>query len=319
MKIPKISCIVPVYNIEKYVARCLDSLINQTFKDIEIIVINDGSTDNSLAIIKEYAKKDQRIKFLTTVNQGLSVSRNQGLQLAQGEYIHFIDGDDSISLKAYESLDQECNFLDNKPLDVIIFDYYKVYEGGEKTLKTNKKINQGFYGTYEDKLKILSSGVVAWNKIYKRDFLKQHNSSFHPSIIYEDLPFFWKNIILSNNIFYSKLALYLYYQNKNSIMNSSLNYNKSKHIIKSMELVKEYLINTNNFNAYKNLFVPKLLKTFSKFFDQTKNNKRQLFLEMQKSLAWIDLKSYKKILGNLKYIKYSCLMRCNYILYRLFF
>ena len=101
---PKISVIVPVYNVEKYLARCLDSIINQTLADIEIICINDGSTDNSLEILNDYAKKDSRIKIIDQTNAGLSCARNAGMQIAQGEYIGFVDSDDWIDLDFYEKL-----------------------------------------------------------------------------------------------------------------------------------------------------------------------------------------------------------------------
>ena len=91
---PKISVIIPIYNVEKYLRQCLDSVVNQTIKDIEIICINDGSTDNSQAILNEYAKKDERFVVINQVNQGLSVARNNGLNSATGKYVAFIDSDD---------------------------------------------------------------------------------------------------------------------------------------------------------------------------------------------------------------------------------
>ena len=100
----KISIIVPVYNVEKYLERCLDSLINQTLKDIEIICINDGSTDNSSEILKEYAKKDSRIIIINQNNQGISVARNNGMNKAKGKYIGFVDSDDWVDLDFFEKL-----------------------------------------------------------------------------------------------------------------------------------------------------------------------------------------------------------------------
>ena len=101
---PKISVIVPVYKVEKFLPKCLESLINQTLKDIEIICINDGSPDNSLKILEEYAKKDSRIKIINQKNAGPSVARNNGMSAASGEYIGFVDSDDWIDLDFYEKL-----------------------------------------------------------------------------------------------------------------------------------------------------------------------------------------------------------------------
>lgn len=95
---PKVSIIVPVYNVEKYLAKCLDSLVNQTLKDIEIICINDGSTDNSLEILNTYAQKDSRITIIDKKNEGVSAARNTGLNISKGEYIMFVDSDDYLEL-----------------------------------------------------------------------------------------------------------------------------------------------------------------------------------------------------------------------------
>ena len=99
-----ISVIIPVYNVEKYLGRCLDSVVNQTFTDIEIICINDGSSDNSLEILKRYAQRDRRIKIFTQENSGLSASRNVGMKYASGDYIYFIDSDDYLVKTAFEEL-----------------------------------------------------------------------------------------------------------------------------------------------------------------------------------------------------------------------
>ena len=100
----KISIIVPVYNVEKYLPECLESLIHQTLKDIEIICINDGSTDNSLSILKDYAKKDSRIRIINKENWGISAARNSGINTAMGDFLSFIDSDDWIDLDFFENL-----------------------------------------------------------------------------------------------------------------------------------------------------------------------------------------------------------------------
>jgi glycosyltransferase involved in cell wall biosynthesis len=98
---PKVSIVIPVYNVEKYLRQCLDSVVNQTLKDIEIICVNDGSTDNSLQILEEYANKDDRIKIINKDNGGLSSARNAGLEIATGVYIGFVDSDDYIEIETY--------------------------------------------------------------------------------------------------------------------------------------------------------------------------------------------------------------------------
>ena len=119
----KISIIVPVYNTEKYLGVCLDSLISQTYKDIEIICVDDGSTDNSLQILNDYAAKDSRIKILTQKNQGPSVARNLGLEKAKGEYITFVDSDDWVSIDMCEKIYSKA--IDTNA-DLVLFPHSRV-------------------------------------------------------------------------------------------------------------------------------------------------------------------------------------------------
>ena len=122
-----ISIIVPIYNSEKYLKKCIDSIINQTKKELEIILINDGSTDNSEKIIKEY--KDKRIKYIKNTNQGIGTTRNQGIKEATGKYLMFIDSDDYIENNACELL---YNKAEKDNLDMVVCDFYREKEDGEK-------------------------------------------------------------------------------------------------------------------------------------------------------------------------------------------
>ena len=125
-KVPKISIIIPIYNMEKYLNECLDSVISQTLKDIEIICINDGSIDNSLAILKEYEKKDKRIKVISHNNKGVSATKNEGLKITTGEYIIFVAPDDFLDLNIYEKCIE--SILEYKH-DILVyqihFEYFK--------------------------------------------------------------------------------------------------------------------------------------------------------------------------------------------------
>ena len=179
----KVSVIVPVYNVEKYLKDCLDSVVNQTLEDIEIICVNDGSTDNSLAILEDYAEKDSRIKIITQENKGLGGARNTGLYHANGEYISFIDSDDWIELNTFEEL---YNMSKNLDLDMLMFQM-KVFniETGEfieDQYNNIDSIDDSFIGTvfnYKDVFDVLfkipHSSV---NKLYKHSFLKKVNFKF---------------------------------------------------------------------------------------------------------------------------------------------
>ena len=132
----KISVVIPVYNIEDYLSECLDSIVNQSLEDIEIICVNDGSTDGSLDILKEYESKDSRVKIISQENKGIGNARNTALEYAKGEYVYFIDGDDTLELDALERL-YDLNI--EKNADFIIF---KISNFNEET---GERINDEYY------------------------------------------------------------------------------------------------------------------------------------------------------------------------------
>ena len=204
-----ISVIVPVYNVEKYLKRCLDSIINQTYDKLEIICVNDGSTDNSLEILKGYKVKDSRIKIITQENQGLSEARNAGLKIASGEYISFIDSDDWIDGYYYESMIAKI-YSSNAD---IVFASMKSMKGNEIVINTNKKqIVNKFY----QKVRLLHNGSVC-DKVIKRELFVKNDISFIKGRYFEDnivllqLAFFSKKLVTDNAVSYN------YFFNPNSI------------------------------------------------------------------------------------------------------
>lgn len=175
-----VSIIVPVYNVELYIKKALDSLINQTFKDIEIICVNDGSTDNSYEIMKEYANKDSRIVCLNQENQGVSIARNSGLNVAKGTYIMFADPDDWLELDAVE---QAYNAIIEQNVDVLRFGYYCYVNETEKYKKRVVKIFEDTEYTDPIQLKDLRSFVACiWDKIYKKEFIVKNQIKFPQGI-----------------------------------------------------------------------------------------------------------------------------------------
>lgn len=179
----KISVIVPIYNMEKYLEKCLDSLVNQTLKNIEIIAINDGSKDNSINILKKYEKQYKNIKVYDNENQGISKTRNFGIEKATGKYISFIDSDDYVDEKMFEIMYQKAEKDD---LDIVVCDYYNYYENSGKLEKfkiadfQNTTIN-------ENKELIFQINPSPWNKIYRRELFINNNYRFPINIKYEDL------------------------------------------------------------------------------------------------------------------------------------
>ena len=172
---PKVSIIVPVYNVEQYLEKCLDSLVNQTLEDIEIIVINDGSPDHSQDIIDRYAKKYRQIRSVIKENGGISSVRNHGIKVASGEYIGFVDGDDYAELNMFETL---YHLAKENDANVACCGYYLTYEDRDVAMKeyhyqNTREMLTRFYG-------------VLWDKIYKREFVQKMDFCFPEKRRFED-------------------------------------------------------------------------------------------------------------------------------------
>ena len=180
----KVSVIIPVYNVEKYLEECLQSICNQTLKDIEIICINDGSTDKSGQILKDFAKKDKRIVLIEQKNQGVSIARNNGLKAAKGEYIGFVDSDDWIDPDFYEKLYKTAQKFD---ADIALAghkSYTDEKSGKEKiTVKYNK---EKVITNFNKKIKSLELCVAVWDKIYKPNLILENQIWFPEGRTYED-------------------------------------------------------------------------------------------------------------------------------------
>ncbi len=209
MNKPAISIIIPVYNVEKYLGRCLDSVLAQKYQNFEAICINDGSTDNSLKILEEYAKKDSRIKIFSQKNQGLSVTRNNGLQKASGDYICFVDSDDYI----------EPNFLSDlydaikaNNADIIATNIKYIKGARERCKKNKRKI----YSSFTDKIESLEHGSC-WNKIYKTEFIRKNRLTFPQGVYWEDNLFTIQAYFFSSKILTINGACYCYVSNPQSI------------------------------------------------------------------------------------------------------
>lgn len=164
---PKVSTIVPVYNAEKYISKCLDSLINQTLKDIEIICVDDYSTDNSLAILQDYASKDSRIKIIAfETKQNAAIARNKGLEVATGEFLGFVDSDDYIDLDFYEKLYHKAKETD---ADIVKAETLIInLDGKQKKSDINEQIAQ-------NKMNFVSEW---WSAIYKHSMIKERKVQF---------------------------------------------------------------------------------------------------------------------------------------------
>lgn len=233
----KISVIIPVFNSSLYLDHCLSTVVNQTLKDIEIILIDDGSTDNSLSIIKGYAKKYSNIKYISKANEGQAIARNLGIQMASGEFIAFVDSDDYIELDMLEEL---YNVAKLKSSDIVVCDYVEEY--------SNKNIEKK--SLYIEADNIIKSYIICaagpWSKIIKSDILKKNNIKFLEKNIYEDLAIIPTLALYTSKISYCPKILYHYLIRLNSTMNQT-KYNKK---LESIFNVMDVLYNKFNGKGY---------------------------------------------------------------------
>lgn len=219
---PRLSIIVPIYNVEKYLSRCIESILNQTFKDFELILVNDGSTDNCKEICEKYKRMDSRIIVANKKNGGLSSARNLGIDISKGDYIGFVDSDDFIDVHMYEILLNTINAYDS---DIVICDYYKVNEYDikkyEKMKSNNKDIKVENINNIDVIERIITRDikiVVAWNKIYKRSLFD--NLRYKEGVICEDEFLAHRIFYKCNKVSIINQKLYYYIQRKGSIINS---------------------------------------------------------------------------------------------------
>lgn len=264
----KVSVIIPVYNAEKYLVECLDSIVHQTLSDIEIICVNDGSADNSLSILEFYSQKDSRIKIINQKNSGPGVARNTGINSAKGEYIFFVDSDDTIFPETLEKMYNKASLLD---LDICVCRSYE-YNIETKTqslipLGTKLPLKEVFSSLDVNESIFLLFGGWPWDKLYRTALIKDNNIAFPNLKNSEDTYFVYIALILSNRISILKDFLIMHK------MNISTSVSKTREsdfdaFIKSMDLLRQDLLKFNKWNLFKKGFISYFM-TFANWHLQT--------------------------------------------------
>ena len=224
--IPAVSVIIPVYNVEKYLAQCLDSVLTQDFEDIEIICVDDGSPDRSIDILLDYAARDSRVRIIRRENGGLSAARNTGLDSAKGKYVYFLDSDDMLAPNALVQLTERA---ERDALDVLYFDSQTIYESEEIRLKHGKLgDNSDRSGDYPGVM--TGRGMFAAmmghgdycpqvpRQLFRRGFLEETGIRFYEGIIHEDELFTFLTALQAQRAGYMKAALFLRRVRDDSIM-----------------------------------------------------------------------------------------------------
>lgn len=253
----KVSVIIPVFNNEQYLKECLDSICNQTLSDIEIICVNDGSEDNSLQIIEEYKQKDNRIILINQDNMGQSSARNNGLKIATGEYIGFVDSDDYIDKDFYEKLYNSAalNNLDMAVAGIVRF------KGIRRRCMLNFDDNILEYN-FNKKMKIcrIPRQCYTVNKIYKRETLLENNLFFKEGMYYEDIGFTIRALYFLNGLITVPGTYYNYRKNYNSIV-KTISDKKNQDMLNArkdmLEFAKEHNI---EFKHCPNAYITKMTK-----------------------------------------------------------
>ena len=221
----KLSVILPVYNVEKYIDNCLYKLVNQTIDDYEIIIIIDGSQDGSIDIVKKYKEKyPDLIKIYETENKGASAARNFGLEKSNGEFIGFVDSDDWVKITMFEKM---YNYAVKNKCDIVVCDYCKVIGQiqNEVILDINNEDNIGD--------KVIKSRPYAWNKLYRKSVFQKYKLKFPEGIIFEDICTIYPLLLQVNKIGYINERLYYYNIRTNSVMS-----NKKREDLKMLEVLK---------------------------------------------------------------------------------
>lgn len=289
LKAPKISVIIPIYNMEQYLNECLDSVISQTLKDIEIICINDGSIDNSLKILKEYEKKDKRIKIINQENSGVAIARNHGIDISKGEFIAFLDSDDKyINSNALESLYNAA--VKNKVL--ISGGNSNKYINEKKVEKLDHFEKEGIV-YYTD----FQKPYYFWKYIYNSTFIKKNKIYFPNYSRFQD-PIFFIKAMNEAKYFYALPQDVHYYRASDTIM--KMNEKKIIDTLKGMLDILKYS-DKNNLNILFNNIVNKfnhqyIIKMIKKFI-----NNKEVKNQIVEIIRYINLNKIKRINKNFKF------------------
>lgn len=296
MKNIKVSIIVPVYNVENYLRQCLDSVLNQTLKEIEVICVNDGSTDNSKQILEAYRKKDSRIKIINKKNAGQGAARNRGIEYAKGEYIGFVDSDDWIDINMFEKLYKNAKFNNS---DIVMCPILLINEtdgnlNREIPYFDLKCFDEGFddcvFNYKQTKNFIHDITVNVYNKIFRREFINNINARFPEGLIFEDVPFFYQTYLGARRI--SLIRDYLYFHRVNR-PSSTIALVDKRHfdIIKIQNIMIEHFSALPNFEEFKiELLNKKIFRITRRYFEFDNNHRKEFFKLIKHEFKKMNLK-----------------------------
>lgn len=244
----KISVIVPIYNIEQYLEKCLYSILDQTFESYEVILVEDGSTDNSKEIAERFVElHSDKFKLVCQENRGLSGARNTGMLYATGEYVCFIDSDDTVAPTYLEVLYQQAKYTG---AELVVCAFHSVDENGNSIKTYREDLVSGQVYNLHDEKKVFLIQNAAWNKLYKREVIVDNNLQFTEGAWYEDLRFTKKYLLLAQRIVYCDQVLYNYLQRAGSIM-SNMGSKRNAEILDALEEVAFFYKENGVYEEFK--------------------------------------------------------------------
>ncbi len=309
MSIPRVSVLVPICNVEKYLYQCLESLVNQTLKDIEIICINDGSTDSSLSIINDFAKNDKRIVIVDKPNSGYGDSMNCGLRIAKGEYIGIVESDDFVDRDMFEQLYE---LTSNGSIDIVRSNYYKYWhdKGDAESFHAESSNYEKIIDFTQEK-ELLMIPPAIWSAIYRKGFLVDNKINFLPTpgASYQDTSFFIKTLFMAKKVIYTE-SRYLHYRQDNAFSS-----------VKQCALAKALFVHTEfdeadqylkrfpeRYALVENIYNTKKLKTFLWNLCRVDDKKGYLKIMLEASRDILNTNNYdKRYFTELEHIILKCL------------
>ncbi|MBE6504801.1 MAG: glycosyltransferase [Methanobrevibacter millerae] len=301
----KVSVVIAVYNVENYLKKCLDSVINQTLEDIEIICVDDGSTDNSPNILNDYKNSDNRIQVIRQENQGRSGATNTGLKYVTGDYIFFVDSDDWIELTALEKLYN--NAIENDS-DLVLYDSIEHFSENQTNIRDFyllKDLTNEVFTYKDEKQLVLNSYFVPWAKLYKTSFFKKHNLKFHNFLLFVDISLTVPATLLAERITYLPEVLYHYNRlNQSSMQNTKIKSNRSKVIFELIDFVENFLNENNFFKELELNFLKFKISQPKVMFDNLNEDSKDEFYQLLRK-CFFSIDSSAKLISKLPLEFYS--------------
>lgn len=308
-KQPIVSITMSTYNVQSYLRDCMECVINQTMSNVEIICIDDGSTDDTSKILKEYAANDTRVKIiLKEKNEGLAVSRNEALHLAKGKYIGFVDGDDLLNKDLFR---QAVELAEKEKSDMVLWDYV-VFSNTDELKKEPIKPSELVDVSKNNKLSLLQRPAFAWTKLIKTNLAGKLNLHFPEGCTRQDIPVHWK--LITNINYISILPKRLYYYRQQSGATTFARDKRLLDLPKVMDIVKQQLIEDNLFETYKSEYLrQKLARLYGmidhidkKYYEEAmkmfweRMGKEELeYLKNKPELKWQIMDFYKSLDGSI--------------------